>query len=117
MATPVTDALILLFSAINETDYRGEGRTLEHVGLAGLSPDGIVHFLEEGLSAADRRCRSRPCGRVAIALHLEIFGTITHRSMGLWRTTSDLRERGTGARATAVALVSRCWGHHGGPWS
>ena len=35
--TPAMSAIVTLCSAVNQTDYRHEGRTLERLGLAGMS--------------------------------------------------------------------------------
>jgi len=46
--TPVSKALITLASAINQMDYLKEGRTVEKLGLSGLSIDKLNRFLFEG---------------------------------------------------------------------
>jgi opine dehydrogenase len=46
--TPVSKALITLASVINQRDYLKEGRTVEKLGLSGLSVDGLNRFLYEG---------------------------------------------------------------------
>lgn len=46
--TPVTKALITLASVINQTDYLKEGRTVEKLGISGLSVDELNRFLYEG---------------------------------------------------------------------
>jgi opine dehydrogenase len=46
--TPVSKALITLASAINQTDYLKEGRTVEQLGLSGLSIDQLNRLLHEG---------------------------------------------------------------------
>jgi len=46
--TPTIDALITLGSVINETDYRGEGRTVETLGLVGMTLEEITRFVNEG---------------------------------------------------------------------
>ncbi len=43
--TPVSDALIRIASAINATDYRATGRTLDRLGLGGLSPERLGQHL------------------------------------------------------------------------
>jgi opine dehydrogenase len=43
--TPTMDALITLASTINQTDYRRRGRTVESLGLAGMSIDEIVSMV------------------------------------------------------------------------
>jgi len=45
---PVTKALLTLASAINGTNYLSEGRTVQKLGLSGLSVDEINRFLAEG---------------------------------------------------------------------
>lgn len=46
--TPVSDAIIELASASNQTDYRLEGTTLEKLGLGGLQPEEILKLVNEG---------------------------------------------------------------------
>ncbi|MBW1802591.1 MAG: hypothetical protein JRJ85_17890 [Deltaproteobacteria bacterium] len=46
--TPFTRALMTVASAINQTDYLQEGRTIEKLGLGGLTVDEINRFLAEG---------------------------------------------------------------------
>lgn len=48
--TPFTDALITMASVINETDYRivPEARTVERIGISGMTVDEINKFLREG---------------------------------------------------------------------
>ncbi len=46
--TPVIDALITLASVVNRTDYRSEGLTLEKMGLAGMTAQGLAKILREG---------------------------------------------------------------------
>lgn len=46
--TPVTKALVILASTINGTDYLKEGRTVEKLGLSGLSVTELNRFLYEG---------------------------------------------------------------------
>lgn len=48
VATPVARALIDIASAIHQTDYRSQGRTLENLGLGGLSLEQLKHFLRTG---------------------------------------------------------------------
>ena len=47
--TPTIDAIITLISKLHKTDYfaRGE-RTMEKLGLSGMTAEGINHYLEEG---------------------------------------------------------------------
>jgi len=46
--TPVTKALLTLASTISQTDYLKEGRTVEKLGLSGLSIDELNRFLAQG---------------------------------------------------------------------
>jgi len=46
--TPIFKALITLASEINGTDYFKEGRTMERLGISGLSRDELGKFLAEG---------------------------------------------------------------------
>jgi opine dehydrogenase len=46
--TPVTKALVTLASVINQTDYMREGRTIETLGLSGLSIVELNRFLAQG---------------------------------------------------------------------
>jgi opine dehydrogenase len=46
--TPVIDALILLASEMNQTDYRKQGLSLENMGLAGVNPSKLETVLQEG---------------------------------------------------------------------
>ena len=50
--TPTMDALITLASVVNQTDYRRTGRTVENLGLAGLSPGEVVRFVTAGCAEA-----------------------------------------------------------------
>lgn len=45
---PVTKALITIASVINQTDYLREGRTVQKLGLSGLSVTELNKFLSEG---------------------------------------------------------------------
>ena len=45
---PIARALVTVASAINGTDYYGEGRTMEKMGLAGKTAEEINKFLYEG---------------------------------------------------------------------
>jgi opine dehydrogenase len=47
--TPVSDAMIAIANAVNETDYYQEGRTVERLGLAGMSPEELNRYLETGI--------------------------------------------------------------------
>lgn len=42
--TPLMDAIITLGSTINEQDYRQTGRSIESLGLGGMTPDEIIKF-------------------------------------------------------------------------
>ena len=46
--TPVMKAIITLFSIINGEDYYAKGRTVERLGIAGLSLQDLERFLQEG---------------------------------------------------------------------
>jgi opine dehydrogenase len=46
--TPFMDAVINISCVINESDYWKEGRTLEKLGIAGLSLYELRKFLDEG---------------------------------------------------------------------
>ncbi len=48
IATPISEAIITLASALNETDYRSAGRNLEQMGLAGMSADQILNYVNCG---------------------------------------------------------------------
>ena len=50
--TPMTNAVIRLASLLRETDYRAEGRTVERLGLAGLSVKEIRQLVLEGQVAS-----------------------------------------------------------------
>jgi opine dehydrogenase len=45
---PVIDAIIELTFVVNEADYRREGRSLEALGIAGLSKEKLLDLLQEG---------------------------------------------------------------------
>ncbi len=47
--TPTMDAIITLTSVVNQTDYRTTGRTVESLGLAGLSVQEILDFVGNGV--------------------------------------------------------------------
>jgi len=47
--TPITDAFIAIASAVNETDYYKEGRTVEKLGIEGMTPKEINDYLETGV--------------------------------------------------------------------
>src|SRR3990172_574717 len=46
--TPINDALNTLASIARGVDYWGQGRTVERLGLAGLRPDDLRHYLPTG---------------------------------------------------------------------
>lgn len=54
--TPVMDSIITLASLAEGTDYRREGRTLDRVGLGGLSVEEIYTYIMEGRSAYFQEC-------------------------------------------------------------
>jgi opine dehydrogenase len=45
----VSDAMIAIANAVNETDYYQEGRTVERLGLAGMSIEEMNRYLETGI--------------------------------------------------------------------
>jgi opine dehydrogenase len=47
--TPTMDALIVLGGVLNGRDYRGEGLTLERLGLQGVAPSSLDDYLREGI--------------------------------------------------------------------
>lgn len=49
--TPVIDALITIASAVLATDWRAQQRSLTELGLNGLHPDAIGHYLETGIAS------------------------------------------------------------------
>jgi len=49
--TPIIGALINLASVINQADYWKEGRSLEELGIVGLSRDELLKLLENGTEA------------------------------------------------------------------
>jgi opine dehydrogenase len=51
--TPAMSSIINLCSIVNGSDYRREGRTLERIGLAGMTPDAISELV--GASSAVER--------------------------------------------------------------
>jgi len=46
--TPVTKALVILASTINQTNYLDQGRTVKQLGLSGLNADELNRFLAKG---------------------------------------------------------------------
>jgi opine dehydrogenase len=48
VATPVIDGLIALSSAMLGRDFAGEGRSLEHLGLAGRTAEEVRRVFELG---------------------------------------------------------------------
>ena len=46
--TPTMNAIITIASVLNQEDYRKTGRTLESLGLAELSKEQIIKFIEHG---------------------------------------------------------------------
>jgi opine dehydrogenase len=59
VATPMMDTLITLASAIHGVNYRARGRTLERLGIAGMTLDELRRYVEKGrpseLPGTDRR--------------------------------------------------------------
>jgi opine dehydrogenase len=48
VATPTYDAMIHLASTVNDTDFHVSGRTLENLGLSGLSLRELEGYLRTG---------------------------------------------------------------------
>lgn len=48
MNVPISEGLIAIASALNETEFYKTGRTLAYFGLTGLSPEEINRYLETG---------------------------------------------------------------------
>lgn len=48
---PIIDSIIALASAVNQTDYQSEGRSLEELGIAGLDKHELGKVLQEGFLA------------------------------------------------------------------
>lgn len=48
LETPTIDAVIQLFSVMNQVDYMSEGRTVEKLGISGLNIRELNNFLYEG---------------------------------------------------------------------
>jgi opine dehydrogenase len=48
--TPFMDAIIRLSSAVCETDFHQNGRTLDKLGLDGMSPEEVLRFMDSGVS-------------------------------------------------------------------
>ena len=46
--TPVTNSLISLFSTMNKVDYWSEGRTVEKMGISGLSVEELKEYVNQG---------------------------------------------------------------------
>lgn len=46
--TPVSRSIVELASVLNQTDYMKEGRTVESLGISGLSKEELNNFLAEG---------------------------------------------------------------------
>ncbi len=46
--TPAIDHIIGLASLLHHCDYRAQGRTVERLGLAGMSIQEIRHYVLEG---------------------------------------------------------------------
>ena len=46
--TPTADSLIQISSVVHGTDYWQGGRTLEKLGLAGMTADDLVRYLMQG---------------------------------------------------------------------
>jgi opine dehydrogenase len=48
VATPMARAIIHICSVVHDTDYWAQGRTVEKLGLAGMSTSELLHYLETG---------------------------------------------------------------------
>jgi opine dehydrogenase len=48
VATPAIDTMVRLASIIHGVNYRARGRTLERLGLAGMTLDEVRRYLETG---------------------------------------------------------------------
>jgi opine dehydrogenase len=46
--TPVADSVNTLLGVVEQRDFYAEGRTVERLGLAGLTVDQVKRFLAEG---------------------------------------------------------------------
>ncbi len=46
--TPISRSIVQLASVLNQTDYMKNGRTMERLGVSGLSKEQLNKFLEEG---------------------------------------------------------------------
>jgi opine dehydrogenase len=51
--TPVSTGINHVISAADARDYWATGRTVETLGIAGLSRDGLLHYLETGERTRD----------------------------------------------------------------
>jgi opine dehydrogenase len=52
--TPVCDSIVNILSAVKQTDYWAEGRTVKSLGINGLDRWQIKHYLETGEKTASR---------------------------------------------------------------
>ena len=48
VATPVSDSMNTAFSALEGRDFWAEGRTVERLGIEGMSRETLLHYLETG---------------------------------------------------------------------
>jgi len=48
VATPVTDSLITLASALNRADYWKEGRTADRLGISGMNVEQLKFYARTG---------------------------------------------------------------------
>jgi len=46
--TPAIDSIICLASVMNEIDYHKKGRSIEHLGLGGMSKEEIINYVNTG---------------------------------------------------------------------
>ena len=46
--TPVSDSINVIFSAVDQVDYWAKGRTVEKLGIAGMTREQLLHYLQTG---------------------------------------------------------------------
>ncbi len=49
VAVPGIDSIIRLACILHKTDYWRRGRTLDRLGIAGLSVSELTHYVEDGI--------------------------------------------------------------------
>ncbi len=52
VSTPLMDAVIAIASRMADRDFRATGRTLENLGLDGMTPEELLTYVEEGKEGA-----------------------------------------------------------------